>query len=198
MAQQYKQIANAVSPQLTKALTRELLCSLLEGVSGAGGKGGKSGAGGVAAFKTKKDAASVVYSPSMKNFRDFMNTFDEASLQGMKRHVPVQVQTPELVPMTYPEFITEYNTEYRTDHSIRNSALTPFQAVDYCENFHAWHPGAILAIRWNENEHVGVYQEILQHYLGFSLPEWWTSRRRCATRCRGRNFTRTTRRTWTR
>ena len=164
--QQYKQIANAVSPQLTKAMTREILCSLLEGISSSGG-------GGVRVFKTKKDAGSVVYSSSLKNFRDFMETFDDSSIQGMKRHVPVKVQTPDLQPMTYPEFIMEYNTEYRTDHSVRNATLTPFQVIDHCEANHAWHPGAILAIRWNKNpQGVGVYQEILQYYRGFSLPEW--------------------------
>jgi hypothetical protein len=48
--QQYKQIANAVSPQLTKALTREILCSLLEGVCNGDGDGngtGKRGGGAV-------------------------------------------------------------------------------------------------------------------------------------------------------
>jgi hypothetical protein len=109
--QQYKQIANAVSPQLTKALTRELLCSLLEGVTNrAGGNGGDCNGGGarknVGAFKTKKDAGAVVYSPSLQNFRDFIDTFEEASLAGMTRHAPVAVTTPKLVPMTYPEFIT--------------------------------------------------------------------------------------------
>ena len=85
--QQYKQIANAVSPQLTKALTRSILSSLMEAHTGG-------------RFKVERDSAKVgrcevVYSPSLQNFRDFMATFDECKVQGMKRHTPMKVRVCE-------------------------------------------------------------------------------------------------------
>ena len=109
---QYKQIANAVSPQLTKFLCRALLDAHLRGLGAA--------------------ARAVEYSESLRTFRDFMGTFDEEAMlrQTLERHPPQPIRDPPVLsPMTYEEFIVEYNSEARTDHSVRNAHKTPFQVL---------------------------------------------------------------------
>ena len=49
------------------------------------------------------DDDALDFSPSLKNFRDFMlHEFDEAKdLPALTRPKPVKAKQPELVPMTY-------------------------------------------------------------------------------------------------
>ena len=165
--QQYKQIANAVSPQLTKALARSILHSALQTKTRG-------------AFDASKDAESlrqVTYSESLPNFKDFMSGFDENAVARFKRHAPIAVKTPKLCEMTYAEFLMEYNTEFRSDHSVRNANLTPFQVLHQVEINHSWHVGEVFAVRWNEGGgdgggDAGAYREILISFKGFTKPEW--------------------------
>uniref|UniRef100_A0A7S4GPC2 DNA (cytosine-5-)-methyltransferase n=1 Tax=Eutreptiella gymnastica TaxID=73025 RepID=A0A7S4GPC2_9EUGL len=153
---QYKQIANAVSPQLAKFLCRSIIEAHLQAVSG------------------KATVSNVTFSKELQTFRDFMLTFDESSLPKAKRHMPAKVNPPKLVPMQYEEFIIEYNTEYRLDHSIRNAGQTPFEVAEKCEDKHMWHIEKVLAVRWMEDpeEKNSCYMEILALYHGFTVPEW--------------------------
>ena len=72
---QYKQIANAVSPQLAIGVGRELLSALL----------GTLSAQEVAATEVE---AEPVFSESLQNFADFLTTFDESSIPPMPRLRP--------------------------------------------------------------------------------------------------------------
>ena len=67
MEKQYKQIANAVSPQLAKFLCRSIIEAHLQAVSG------------------KATVSNVTFSKELQTFRDFMLTFDESSLPKAKR-----------------------------------------------------------------------------------------------------------------
>lgn len=92
IGQQYKQIANAVSPQLTKSLMRSILsahaanCGLTS--SGAGNK------------------LQLVFSNSLQTFAEFVESFDRSSLPKVSRHIPREIkaeEVPKLEPMTYTE-----------------------------------------------------------------------------------------------
>jgi DNA (cytosine-5)-methyltransferase 1 len=150
---QYKQIANAVSPQLAKVLCRSILdahlCALSEG----------------------KVSNRTTYSKELETFRDFMDNFDEKKLPKIKRHTPEKLLEVKLSPMTYEEFIIEYNTEYRTDHSIRNAKSTPFEVAEHCEKQHQWHIQEVLAVRWTKEDGKDCL-EMLAKYHGFPVPEW--------------------------
>eukprot|EP00232_Nephroselmis_pyriformis_P016811 CAMPEP_0182881572 /NCGR_PEP_ID=MMETSP0034_2-20130328/17256_1 /TAXON_ID=156128 /ORGANISM="Nephroselmis pyriformis, Strain CCMP717" /LENGTH=368 /DNA_ID=CAMNT_0025014605 /DNA_START=20 /DNA_END=1123 /DNA_ORIENTATION=- len=147
---QYKQIANAVSPQLAKALGREILTSLA-----------------TAKYTTATTSVPPVFSPSLRNFREFLEERGEGGLPALTRHQPGEVERPELLPMTYEEVLVAYNTLARNDHSHRYSFKTPFQLLDEVEAYHSWSLEKIVGIRASKG-----YLEVAGRYRGFGRHEW--------------------------
>lgn len=91
---QYKQIANAVSPQLTK--------SLMRGVLQAHARSCLADEAG----KAVPPPPTLQYSKSLQTFADFLESFKEDSLPKLQRHQPKQLapsEMPQLEPMTYTE-----------------------------------------------------------------------------------------------
>lgn len=116
---QYKQIGNAVSPQLTKAIARGILTAY--GVSLNDGK-----------------SCTPVFSRSLETFKEFLERFDAASLPKFDRHTPEPQPRVKLEPMTYEEILVEYNTETRSDHSSRYKEKTPFSLLEEVEGYRNW------------------------------------------------------------
>eukprot|EP00854_Cymbomonas_tetramitiformis_P014462 gene14462-17092_t len=167
IGKQYKQIGNAVSPQLAKALAQSLLTSHLAKVQGS-----------------RPAPSELSWSPSLRNFKDFLAGFDLSKMPKLERHTPVESPRPPLSPMTYEEVLVWYNTEQRTDHSTRNSAKTPFQVLTEAEDHHQWHLRSIVGIRnplfgqrnvrvrSRDPEAFENYLELGAYYHGFKDVEW--------------------------
>lgn len=160
---QYKQIANAVSPQLTKSLMRGILTAHARNC--------------LAAADKSAEEPALEYSESLRTFADFMGGFDVESMPKLQRHTPKKVpdiDRPPLEPMTYSEIIVEYNTEWRNDHSTRYAHMTPFEVLEAVEDNHQWHTEKILGIRVIKLPRAkGFLTEVLLKYQGFPTPEWY-------------------------
>lgn len=112
---QYHQVANAVSPQLAKAIARELLTTLLgehrrrRGEEEEGEEQGEE-----MGRRDEPWRGEVRFSSSLRNFAEFMDGFDEGSLPRAERFEPPQAPPRrELVPLTYGEVLAVYNTQAR-------------------------------------------------------------------------------------
>ena len=160
---QFKQIANAVSPQLGKAIGRTVLLALraahLEDAA--------------LDDDARAEAAALQprFSKALRNFAEFLADFDEASLPRLNRPAPVQVPQREFAPMTYEEILCAYRTNTRVDHSVRYNRLTPFDILRDCEANHSWHLEAFVGIRRKANSGPGSVQ-LAGQFLGFDAPEW--------------------------
>lgn len=98
--QQYKQIANAVSPQLTKSLMRSILSK--HAVS----------------CGAPDEPSEITWSESLTTFADFLKTFDVKTLPKLKRHKPKPIpksEIPRLEPMTYTEVAMPHDSEHCVD-----------------------------------------------------------------------------------
>ena len=177
IGQQYKQIANAVSPQLTKSLMR----SVLSAHATACGWKGEAPKG--------QQQLGLAFSDSLQTFAEFHKTFDTEGMAKLKRHTPQDVEEkggiPLLEPMTYTEIIVEYNTEFRDDHSTRNAEVTPFEVLQTVESYHSWHYERVVGLRVVREAAEGgssssgaankgaTYLEMCIKYSGFPEPEWY-------------------------
>ena len=121
----YKQVANAVSPQLAIGIGRVLLSSL--GGAHLARRAASAAASPAADAAAPPALPLPVWSPSLQNFADFLASFDEGALPQLPRRSPPAppAHPRKLHPMTYEEVLVEYNTEHRSDHSVRyqNSAF---------------------------------------------------------------------------
>ena len=111
------------------------------------------------------------FTKALRNFAEFLEDFDEASLPRLNRPAPVPVTQREFVPMTYEEILCAYRTNTRVDHSVRYSRLTPFDILRDCENAHAWHLEAVVGIRRKGSSGPGSVQ-VAGQFMGFEKPEW--------------------------
>ena len=115
----YKQIGNAVSPQLTKGIARSILASHSTSLGDD--------------YKTEP-----TYSQSLEMFFEFANRFDLEKMPILERHAPKDPPRPQLDPMTYEEILIEYNTECRSDHSSRYASKTPFSLLEEVDGYRQW------------------------------------------------------------
>mmetsp|Transcript_46622 Transcript_46622/g.86813 ORF Transcript_46622/g.86813 Transcript_46622/m.86813 type:complete len:1110 (+) Transcript_46622:168-3497(+) len=159
--EQYKQIANAVSPQLAIALARTILSAHGSHLSGA------------------KKPGKVQWSPSLQNFADFTRVAlangEMKKFAGMERYAPqAKVSKPKLSLMTYEEILVFYNTETRTDHSTRYKDVSPFEVLNSVEDNHSWHLSKVIGLRciFTQEKKGEFYCEVGAIYRGFDHPEW--------------------------
>jgi len=162
---QYKQIANAVSPQLTKSLMRGVLQAHAHSCLAGGAR------------KAAAEPLELEWSKPLQTFADFLRGFDEGSLPKLRRHAPKKLaprDMPQLEPMTYTEIIVEYNTEWRSDHSTRYEKLAPFELLTMVESNHMWHSESIQGLRVVKPAgSPGYLTEVAIKYRGFPVTEWY-------------------------
>jgi DNA (cytosine-5)-methyltransferase 1 len=160
---QYKQIANAVSPQLAKSIGRQLLLACARSLAA------EAGGATAAAFASAVSAPVPVFTKPLQNFADFLDAFDEASLPKLTRLKPTPLPTVTLSPCTYEEMLVVYNTQARFDHSTRYKNLAPFEVLEMVEDQHCWKVDEIVGIRRHAS---GGGCQVAGRYPGFAEPEW--------------------------
>jgi len=160
---QFKQIANAVSPQLGKAIGRSLLLAL----HGARLDTEELSDGS----REAADAVAPCFTQPLRNFEEFLADFDESSLPKVNRPTPVPLPARATEPMTYEEMVVAYRTNTRTDHSVRYEAMTPFGVLQLCEENHSWHLEDFVGIRRLQSTGPASVQ-IAAKFSGFDDPEW--------------------------
>lgn len=148
----YKQIGNAVSPQLTKGIAHAIIDAHRNSLGGE--------------YLTQ----DPTFSASLETFAQFLKRFDFKALAKFERHSPEPQPRPTLSPMTYEEILVEYNTETRSDHSSRYKQKTPFQLLTEVEGYRNWILDSIHGVRRTKG-----YLEVCVKYPGW--PEgcdmWW-------------------------
>jgi len=147
----YKQIGNAVSPQLTKGIARSILASHSTSLGDD--------------YKSEP-----TYSKSLEMFFEFANRFDMEKMPILERHAPKDPPRPQLDPMTYEEILIEYNTECRSDHSSRYAGKTPFSLLEEVDGYRQWMLDSIHGIRRTNG-----FLEVCVKYPGWpeGFDKWW-------------------------
>ena len=164
VTEQYKQIGNAVSPQLAKAIQRELL----EGLACT-----KFGHLDVLA-----DNGVVVKEKSreLENLADFVAVYPTSEITSMDLQRPKLLMQKgrkvKLSPMTYEECNVCYNTGHRNDHSSRYWKKTPYEALMECQAYREYKVKHIAAARRNWTAKGDHYVEIYALYFDFDEYEW--------------------------
>jgi site-specific DNA-cytosine methylase len=206
LQQQFKQIGNAVSPQLAIAIGRELLltharCMLLmrrrqaaeEAASDAGAEQNLPVPYDTVMPEVQSSLPPLPpheFGETLQNFVDFLAKNDEKALQaqGHLRFAPQSWNPPPTAPATYEEILVHYNSQSRKEnsHSIRYSAMTPFQVLRQAEDNHSWNIHSIVGIRVkagatkatvkrNKENEICIPKEVFDIcvlYRGFSAAQW--------------------------
>jgi len=158
LAQQHKQIANAVSPQLGKAIGRTLLQALAASICAKG-----------APATAPLPQGPPSFSRTLQSFADFLAAFDATTLAAVPRQAVPAASAPTLSPATYEEVVMWYATQTRLDHSVRYAAKTPMEVLREVEAQHRWHVQELVGVRNTGGElQFGVL------YRGWPHPEWST------------------------
>ena len=193
--EQYKQLGNAVSPQLAKALARTVMTAHAGTVATYADAGAAATAGAdfaerakIAAKKAKwaegtggdvRPRVSLVsVSKELQNFAEFCEAFNPAEEleQDVPRRDPADAkdleERPQLRHMTYEEMLVAYNTQHRGDDSGRASKRNPFQTCSEAEEYHPYHVERFKALRWRTDESGDAAIEACIEYAGWPDHEW--------------------------
>ena len=154
---QYKQIGNAVSPQLAKAIGKEMLRRVAGHVA-------RTELCGVSVDEVQ--TGTPCWSSGIADFHDFVcarraETFSSEDTavvaarevplgSSLPLHTPINYGKPKLVDMTYEEILVEYNTLSRKDHSSRFNKMEPFDLLDWVQDQRPWHIEKVVGIRWKD------------------------------------------------
>eukprot|EP00656_Telonema_subtile_P009211 TRINITY_DN14322_c0_g1_i4.p1 TRINITY_DN14322_c0_g1~~TRINITY_DN14322_c0_g1_i4.p1 ORF type:complete len:585 (-),score=169.78 TRINITY_DN14322_c0_g1_i4:63-1817(-) len=147
----YKQIGNAVSPQLTKGIARAIFTCHRASLG-------------------EQYSKEPVYSESMELFSEYCAKQDSKCFAGFERHTPIPQPKLKLSPMTYEEILIEYNTETRSDHSSRYSKKTPFELLEEVDGYRNWILDSIWGVRRTKG-----FLEVCVKYPGWpeGCDKWW-------------------------
>ena len=195
VAQQYKQLGNAVSPQLAKAIARTIMTAHAGSVATYADAGAAAAAGADfaerarvaaeeagweqgAAGDVRPSVSLVSTSQELRNFAEFCDTFNPAEEleQDVLRHDPADAkdlaERPQLENMTYEEFLVAYNTQHRDDHSVRNNKRNPFETCREAEGYHPYRIERFKALRWRRDESGTLSMECCIEYKDWPNHEW--------------------------